>query len=192
MSGVSIFNYNQYRDEIKKTNVAQDVALTIRQAQVYGIASSDRNIGNEELDTGTNADDLFGFNDEISNIADDRAVRGVYIEPASNSMIIFEDINRNFVYQSGGDRVIDERSVIASGISISGIDLCDNAPNCGNIVTDPVLIAFQRPYSEAFISINGNPSTTFDFASILVNDGSVSFYVEVTAAGRIIAKREYE
>ena len=111
-------------------------------------------------------------------------------------MIIYEDLNRNFGYQSGTDRIIDQRSIAVSGITIPGVDLCNGSPNCGNIVTDPVFIAFQRPYSDAYIHVNSSgPAATvsgYDFASILVNDGSTSFYVEVTAAGRIIAKREYE
>jgi prepilin-type N-terminal cleavage/methylation domain-containing protein len=149
MSGVSIFNYNKYRDNIETNNIAQDIALTIRQAQVYGLAGSDDNIN-------------------IAKITDDKSIRGVNIHPYTNTLIIYEDINRDFVYNSAYDRIIDERTIRSQDIGFLGADLCPTTANCGNIQTDTIDIVFQRPYPDAFISLDGDPSDQYNIASILV------------------------
>ncbi|MCA9352580.1 type II secretion system protein [Patescibacteria group bacterium] len=189
MSSVSIFNYNNYRNVIREINVSQDIALSIRQAQVYGLSSTDRIVG----DSDTDPEDLFAFNQSIPDITQDRSIRGVVIDSDNESIIIFEDLNRNFVYDSSTDRIIDTRTILASGVEILGVDLCDTNPNCDNVQTDPVHIAFQRPYPDAYISLDGAPSTTYDFASILISSSSTpDRYVELNMIGNISVKKDYE
>lgn len=202
MSSVSIFNYNEYQAKIKETNVTQDIALSIRQAQVYGLSSSDRIVGRNELDEDNVADVVFGSNDNnsgyfdgqsIVDITQDRSVRGVMISPLDNSLVIFEDTVKNKIYDEGLDIVIDRRAIDVSGVEILGIDVCNGAPNCSNVVMDRLDVAFQRPYPDAFISINANSSTTYDFASIIIGSGlDNDSYVEISSIGNITAKKNYE
>ncbi len=200
MSSVSLFNYSEYQNTIRKTNVTQDIALSIRQAQVYGISASTGIVGREELDESGVADDVFGDNpssnafisEQIADITQDRAIRGVSINSDTNSFIIFEDINENRIYDTS-DVIIDNRAIQAGDINIVGVDLCPDAPNCNNVQTDIVDIVFQRPYPDAFISVGGNPAVTYDFASIIINSGGdTSSYVEISAIGNIVAKKIYE
>jgi prepilin-type N-terminal cleavage/methylation domain-containing protein len=200
MSSVSIFNFNEYQARIEETNVTQDIALSIRQAQVYGISASTGIVGKEYLNEDGVADDVFGSNgsnniytsEQIADITQDRSVRGVSIDPGTNSFIIFEDVNRNRVYNDGTDVVIDRRTIQSNKVTIRGIDLCPIAPNCGSEVNSRVDIVFQRPYPDAFISRDGDPSDTYNFASIIINSGGdTSSYIEVSSIGNIAAKKNY-
>lgn len=189
MSTVSIFNYGDYRKSIEETNVTQDVALTIRQAQVYGLSSSDKIVGSDIIDPET----LFLNNQSVEDITQDRSVRGVSIDSLTETIIIFEDINRNFIYDSGTDRMIDQRSIITENVDIIGVDLCDVTPNCDFIQTTRVDIVFQRPYPDAYISLNGGYPTTYDYASILIGDASsYDKYVQISSIGSISVKKDYE
>ena len=189
MSSVSIFNYNGYRDLIQETNVSQDIALSIRQAQVYGLSSSDRIVGDDAIDP----EDLFSYNESIPDITEDRSVRGVYIDPDNESLTIFEDLNRNLRYDVATDRVIDTRSIASGNVEILGVDLCNSSPNCGNIDTDPINIAFTRPYPDAYIS-DTSSFASYDFASILIGSPSESYdaYIELNSIGNITVKKDYE
>ncbi|MCA9352052.1 type II secretion system protein [Patescibacteria group bacterium] len=189
MSSVSIFNYNRYRDLVQETNVSQDIALSIRQAQVYGLSSTDRIVGDDTIDP----EDLFSYNESIPDITEDRSVRGLYIDPDNESLTIFEDLNRNLRYDSATDRVIDTRSILSGNVEILGVDLCDGSPNCGNIETDPVNIAFKRPYPDAYISDTGSYAM-YDFASILIGSSTEAYnvYIEVNSIGNITVKKDYE
>jgi len=200
MSSVSVFNFNQYQARIRETNITQDIALSIRQAQVYGISASTGIVGLADLDEDGVADDVFGSNgssntfisEQIADITQDRSIRGVSINPGTNSFVIFEDINTNRVYDDGTDIIIDRRTISANNINILGVDLCATAPNCGNDENTRVDIVFQRPYPDAFISLDGDPNDTYNFASIIINSGGdTSSYVEVSSIGNISAKKNY-
>jgi len=190
MSSISIFNYNDYQRVIRETNVSQDIGLSIRQAQVYGLSSTDRIVGDGSLDP----EDLFGDGESIEDITQDRSVRGIYIDTDNDTIIIFEDLNRNFAYNDTGivpDRIIDTRSVLGGRVEILGVDLCNTNPNCNNVQTDPVHITFQRPYPDAYISLDGSP-TTYDYASILIGASSnYDRYIEINAIGNISVKNNY-
>lgn len=205
MSSVSLFNYNEYQSRIRETNVAQDIALSIRQAQVYGISGSGNVIGQQDLDQSGVADDVFGdvipdnpyITDQIVDITQDRSVRGVSIDPTANSLTIFEDVTRNFVYDASGpeeDIVIDKRIIQISDVEIMGVDLCASEPNCDNVEdTGQIDIVFQRPYPDAFISYDGDSNDTYNVASIIISSGGATqSYVEVNSIGNISAKKNYE
>lgn len=189
MSSVSLFNYNSYSKSIRETNVAQDIALTIRQAQIYGLSATGRTVG------GGNAgpEDILN----IPNITQDRSIIGVRIDIDNDSLTLYEDINRNFVFDEGGnypDRVIDIRTIRAAGIDILAVDLCDDAPNCANDENGGVVdVAFMRPYPDAYISYDGDGSDRYNFGSILIS-GNDEFdkYIEISSIGNISVKNNYD
>jgi len=191
MSSVSLFNYNQYRNTIKETNIAQDLGLSLRQAQVYGISASDQVIGAASLDQNGAADNLFSR--QIPDITNDRSIRGVVIFPQTETITLYEDVNDNFVYNENTDRIIDTRTIQDPQVDLVGVDLCDSAPNCGQIETDRVDISFRRPYPDAYINKDGNPSQQFGYASIIIDaGGSSQSYIEVNSIGNITVKKNYE
>ena len=183
MSSISLFNYNKHRNLLEEINVTQDVALSIRQAQVYGISASNRNEGGINF----NSDEF-----SLVDITQNKTVVGVVINTDNNSLTLFEDLSSsfNFVYNDDIDRMIDIRKVQTNRVNIIGVDLCENSANCGNIETGNIHISFQRPYSDAYIYHNG---TRYKFASILIgNVSDYNRYVEVNAIGNITVKKDYD
>ena len=188
MSGTSLFNYNEYRNNIETTNVAQDIALTIRQAQVYGISASD----------GFDSENVFANNnDNTINIIDDRSIRGFAINTESQEIILFEDLNRNFSYEPDNDRVIDVRRILARNTNMSACLFASGDPvNPGNCLEEVtvntsgdtmVSIAFQRPYPDAFIRFDGS-----EYSHVLIelkdNSENPLRYIEVNPIGSISVK----
>jgi len=160
MSGTSLFNFNRYKNNIETTNVAQDIALTIRQAQVYGISATD-GFG------GRDASVIFGAGnistqDNVINIAQDRSIRGLAIDTESQEIILFEDLNRNNQYEPSSDRVIDIRTILTQNTNISVClfnssesSTSIDASSCPTEVASEntmVNITFQRPYPDAIIN----------------------------------------
>lgn len=191
MSSISIFNYNDYRKNIEKSNVSQDIALSIRQAQVYGISSSDRIIGDIDLDTTGNADELFGA--AIIDITRDQSIRGVVVFPDQEKIILYEDLNRNYIYNEATDRIIDERSIVSGSIDITGSYLCTaTEEGCENFQTGRVDITFQRPYPEAYISYGGDRNDTYSFGTIVISSGSgIDQYIQISSIGNILVNNSY-
>lgn len=180
ISSVSTFSYNQYRYNIERTNLAQDIALTVRQAQLYGISASNRGVGTEDFDSS----DL--TSGQIQDIALDTSIRGVSIE-LDGGITIFEDVDRNFIYNSGTDRVIDLRTIQSSKNSFSYFVLCENSSSCitVNSGSPRVDIVFKRPDPDAIIR---GPSGTLTKAIFVIAQNGTSTpnkYIEVNSSGSI-------
>lgn len=195
MSGVSLFNYSGYSSSIKETNITQDIALAIRQAQVYGVSAAGRNIGGA------------GFSDsDILNIPDitqDRSVRGVAVITESNEFIIFEDLNTSRDYETNTnppDTIIDVRKITDNGFNISvcligfgsSSTIDSTLSDCDELVggdDTPVSVTFQRPYPDAYVEYDGSP---YSYAFVILHSGSQPSvgdkYIEVSPLGRISVK----
>lgn len=185
MSSVSIFNYNAYRNRIEYTNLAQDIALTIRQAQVYGLSGSDRRVGSSSI----NPNILFGS--IIVDITEDRSVRGVAINPSTKTLILFEDANRNRIFDSS-EQIIDQRTVINNSVNMSicfsSVSIIGNACEEELTFNDNFYITFTRPYPEPSIRYNG---TNYSQVAIILKDssGQPRMKIEVTPSGQIVTKK---
>ena len=180
MSGTSLFNYNRYQNNIETTNIAQDIALTIRQAQVYGISAS------SEILPQINSNDL--------NLVQDKSIRGFAINTESQEIILFEDLNRSFGYESQSDRIIDVRRILARNTNISACLFDFGAsPIPGECSVDVasestmVNVVFQRPYPDAFINFDGNP---YGHVLVELKDNSANNlkYIEINPIGNISVK----
>lgn len=186
MSSVSLFNYNAYRNRIEFTNLAQDIALTIRQAQVYGISGTDRRIGSDSI----NPNILFGS--MIVDITQDRSIRGVAVNPVQKSLVLFDDVNRNRIFDEATDTVIDRRSIVDNAVrlavcfSMVGTDSgeCEEELSFDGYI----YITFTRPYPEPSIRYNG---VNYSQVSLIIKDKSNNpkMRIEVTPSGQIAAKK---
>ena len=181
MSGTSLFNYNRYQNNIETTNIAQDIALTIRQAQVYGISAA-----SETLPQINNSNDL--------NLVQDKSIRGFAINTESQEIILFEDLNRSFGYESQSDRIIDVRRILARNTNISACLFDFGAsPIPGECSVDVasestmVNVVFQRPYPDAFINFDGN---SYGHVLVELKDNSANNlkYIEINPIGNISVK----
>jgi prepilin-type N-terminal cleavage/methylation domain-containing protein len=152
MSGVTLFNYGDYRQKIEEINVAQDVALSIRQAQIYGISASNKDVGQTFSDTISEAE---FFENKIADITDNTSVRGISIEPNTNTLNLFEDVNKDRVYTLDTDVLIDQRRIITGSVFMKA---CLNYSTPTNFETcevieegsSPIDITFQRPYPDTY------------------------------------------
>lgn len=200
MTTVSSLNYNDYRSTIERSNLAQDIALTVRQAQVYGISASARNIGDATFDNEGVAVDFFDNSTGIADVTKDKSIRGVSFDLDDETITIFEDYNRDRVYHdvdTSFDRVIDFRKILSRSISIEYFYLCDLS-SCIKQEGGLLDVSFERPYPDAYISYreNGNvgtPITPYSYAGIILSDGTEgeNEYIEIFSIGNITVKSDH-
>jgi prepilin-type N-terminal cleavage/methylation domain-containing protein len=152
VSAVILANNNRFGGSVLLENLAYDMALSIRQAQVYGIAVA-------RFGTGTNAfQNGYGMHFDTSNpstyiLFADTQGTGVYNSSASPSEIVtLTNIDRG--YQ------------IAKLCAPEGSDV---ACTGGTQVTS-LDVLFKRPEPDAYISSNGTPT----FANGQVNQGALN------------------
>jgi hypothetical protein len=133
LSSVVLATNSRFGNLIILQNLASDMALSVRQAQVYGIAV--------RRYQGTNFDVSYGMH---------------FTLPAPNTASIYQlfaDVNRNGVYD-GGDSIV-EATTIKGGYSITA--LC--ARTVGSSVDDCTVstldIVFRRPEPDACVSVGG-------------------------------------
>jgi len=166
LTGVVLFNQSKFNSTILLTNLAYDTALTIRQAQNYGI-----NI--KEFNTGTGANSVF-------------VPYGVHFDNTANkSFILFADLDSNGIFSgttlTNCDPLVGcvNRYSIKRGNSIEGLYVN------GNLDTkkDKLDITFKRPNPDAIIMADG---ATANSATIILKgvDGSTR-KVNVQANGLI-------
>lgn len=131
ITGAILFNAPSFRDRTSLQLVAQDMAITIRQAQVYGAATRQVIVG--------------GVSEFPSH--------GVYF-PAEiidqnheeyNSFYIFADLDNDGIYNSVSDQIVSNYT-LAGGVNVKEINLDRNPVGNGD-----VFIAYERAESGAKI-----------------------------------------
>ena len=143
ISGLVLVNNNKFGGAVLLENLAYDMALSLRQAQVYGIS-------------------VQRFNNEFG------AAYGVHFTRsaggAQSIYVLFADaVNKNGLYDSGE---LVQSTIVAQGYTIS--NLCANATGSETCTEASSLdITFQRPEPDAFIRISGAGSL-YESATITV------------------------
>ncbi len=185
MTTITSFKYNKFIKQSQISELAHDIALTIRQMQVYGISASGKLIANENFE-GTEDTFFDATSGQVRDITQDRSVRGVSIYGPEKKIILFEDANRNHVYDDGTDVVIDERD-IRYNVHI-GFILCDADGNCNKTESGRLDISFQRPYPDATMYFtDGASHSPVDHAQIMVMASGVKAKsISVNAIGNIV------
>ena len=140
ITGMILANHNRFGGRVILQNLAYDIALSIRQAQVYGIS-------------------VRQFGGTFSGYGMHFVLSGPGVNPTT--YVLFADIYPsvpNGLYDADqGEQV--ESNTIAGGYRI--VDLCalrldvprSTPEDCDSITSLDVL--FRRPEPDAFISING-------------------------------------
>ncbi len=174
IAGVSFFNFAGFSTRISLENLAQDVALTIRQAQTYGLSATE----------------LLG----------QAPTRGVFFKHAAgggyeDSFIIFQDtsticssVQHECRYDSQ-DLVVDTIT-IQTGDRIKEICVGDQNGTTLRCNTSDVSITFTRPDPKASIrtSSSGLPDD-YAYVSITIESlKGVQKFVEVWRTGQINVK----
>lgn len=192
MTSVAMMNYNGQRTAIETSNLVEDIALTIRQAQVYGISASGYDLGGQNF----NAEHVFSNADNagIADIVNDKSIRGVVFDIKNNEIILYEDNNRDYIYRKADDRIIDKRKILSKRVSFQSVSLCDEI-RCEEIEKGVVDISFKRPYPDAIIhyrtDIDKTGGDLFSSADIVVGGAGSAFkYVHVNSIGNIAVKTQ--
>jgi hypothetical protein len=134
ISGVMLSSNARFGGAITLRNLAYDVALSVREAQIYGISVR-----------------RFGVNDFTSGY-------GVHFRSASpSSYILFADaINSNGLYDGSGELV--ESLSIGRGFSISNLCVTIGIASTETCGISKIDILFKRPEPDAHIRYNDGTS----------------------------------
>lgn len=148
---LTLVNYSSFNSSTALGSLAYDIALSIRQAQVFGLAvrEYEEGAGPDRFDTG------YGAHFDIDSSENKR-------------YILFADTDRQFDYD--GATEIDEIFTIGRGNYIS--DICvtgsSNVEKCSADGVAKLNIIFDRPDPEAIIKINDAPEK-YGSARIIVS-----------------------
>lgn len=135
ITGVVLTRNAQFSSNILISNLVYDVALSIRQAQVFGLSVREFEVGSGQFNIG------YGVNFDGST---------------PDSYIFFADINNNLVYDTPADQVI-ELLTLRNGYTIADICgvLSSGAKKCTSLAEISVLdLVFKRPDPDASIKTN--------------------------------------
>ena len=150
MTALVVVKYGSFNDGTLLTSMAYDVALTLRDAQSYGL----------NVQGYTPSSGLQNFNNPY----------GIHFSSASGSnhqMTLFSDLNNNGVYSGNPSDVITTYTLTNGGIVSSlcvgtgpGVSACPPL----NLTTGTLDITFKRPDPNAIITANSVPASTLTYA----------------------------
>lgn len=162
MTAFLLAKYGTFNQSVLLTNLAYDVALTIRTAQSYGLNVKSVKVNGQ--------DNQFNY------------PYGVDFIKGATQFTFFSD--------NDGDRLYDSGESISSPINIkrgaSIKSLCVGNGNSCTLVDGPLDITFKRPDPDAIIRANGDGNTVYTYAEITLQstDGSTR-KVSVRSTGQI-------
>ncbi len=162
-----ITGYPDFASNIEFKNQVLDVAITIREAQVYGVSVKEAGVGTFDVPY------------------------GVYFDMSTpGSYIFFADMNNNKIYDTVSDLTIGQPIVLKNGYTIS--DLCVKFPlgalDCYSdgigLGVETLAIFFKRPEPDAIIKYGISSGYSFTTIEIQNTAGSKKT-MRVTNTGQI-------
>lgn len=179
VSSVVLFNHGKFTSETILTNMAYEVALSVREAQVYGVS--------------VRAGESASFD----------VPYGIYIPPISGNdtkeYILFADYDSSNNFSDPSCEIgVGEECItpytFQRNIFISGTDVqSGNSENCvpGGVPNSGMHIVFVRPNPEPVLSIGSDPSDTFTQVQITIEttDGAKR-YIVISNNGQISVQNE--
>lgn len=162
LTSMVVYNYSDFNSNIIVTNVAYDVALALRQAQVYGLSVR----GNTSVFSAG-----YGININKTKLSE---------------LVLFADLNNNGLYDQSDSKV--ETFSFPPNYRIS--DFCfgsdENTLACGSslAVTD-LAVVFERPNPDAIIKDSNGDSYGVAKITVTSPSGARSKSVFVYSTGQI-------
>jgi prepilin-type N-terminal cleavage/methylation domain-containing protein len=183
LTGVVLFNQNSFDNTILLKNLAYDIALTIRQAQTYGVNVK------ESQKSGTFSSYGVYFNKEMNN----KSFILFADTDKSNSFNSFDPLNMDCI---AGDTECVQKFSLKRNSYISEICVGANDGDCidPNNLTNNLTILFQRPDPDAILSYvdsNDQLITGVFYAKITISSAtnSATSSIVVTNPGQIYIKK---
>jgi prepilin-type N-terminal cleavage/methylation domain-containing protein len=166
IAGITLGSRQNYSRAVNLNNVAHEIALSIRQAQTYGVSSRGSDIG----------DDISKFSHGIEFDTD-----------APQQFILYRNTNGNNGYQPDDDLIetyqLPERMEIVA--------ICETLASdqtCASGSRNDIVIMFSRPNPDAaFYRANGGPSLSRSQAAIVIADEDGSRQTIITRSSGFIS-----
>lgn len=158
ISSVALFNQSKLSSNVLLTNMAYEVGLAIREAQVYGI-------GVRSEDSGASFVGQYGahfsIQDEISSrqvlVYGDKNEDSIFESGEEKSIYSFENRRGNrLVALCTGDLDTDERCTVNSSKAVSWIDIVFKRPNPAALIYGPSSNggSSEQKFGRAYIVLN--------------------------------------
>jgi prepilin-type N-terminal cleavage/methylation domain-containing protein len=161
IAAVIVGKYPDFSSKIEFENTTLDVALAIREAQVYGVGAKETSISTSKFDVS------YGVHFDMNK---------------PNELILFTDnITANNIYDVGEELEI---LPIKNGFRIK--DICKQPSVCYSTVNsrNPLDVTFKRPNPDATIKLN-NVDSTFGSIEIENIKTGKTKTIKVTNTGQI-------
>lgn len=149
ISSLVLANTNSFGGKVQLENLAYDIALTVRQAQVYGISVQ-----------------RFGSNATFAPAYGVHFVRNVNTN-VQDAFVLFADINDSRLYDDCNDPATCElvtAELVFAGYHVTDLCTTTGSEVCGHASLD---ITFHRPNPDASIRADGQ-DTVYESARIIV------------------------
>jgi Tfp pilus assembly protein FimT len=152
MAGVALFNFRGFESRVTLTNLAHDIALTIRQAQVFGISASESIQLSDTVFESKTRGVHFLFNEETKEF--------------DKTFTIFVDRTppNDGLYNERTDPTVDQITINSSD-RVTRIMLDNGSSEAA--ASDDVHISFTRPKPDATILSTGS-TTSYQAATIVI------------------------
>ena len=162
MTTFLLAKYGKFNQSVLLTNLAYDIALTIRNAQSYGLNVRSAPDGPENFDI------AYGVH---------------FATDLPSQYIFFLDADKNGVYTGTPQEKIAKYS-IKRGSVIDFLCVANTPLQCSQV--GGIDITFKRPNPDAIIKREGDTDTTFKYARITLRatDGSTK-KIEIRSTGQI-------
>ena len=161
ISSVVIFKYNDFSDSIELENIALDVILSVREAQVFGISSR-----------GTTTPESFFFA---------YGVRFASTSADIDSFISFVDSEGdNLWYDTSGEQF--RKVTFKEGYKINKLCVANPTEVCGQTELD---ILFKRPDVNAIIKTGENATAASSSRIELISPSGATTSVNISESGQV-------
>lgn len=174
MTALVVVKYGNFNDSVLMTNLAYDVALSVRTAQTYGLSVKNMETGASQFSYG------YGVHFDT-----DSAIDPVSNNPKNQTIILFVDEDDDKKYDEGTDNVVSMYTV-KRGAFVSGV-CAGTVCTAGSGILD---ISFKRPDPKAVICLGlGSCTSPASYAEITLSaaDGGTRA-VTVRDNGQIAVK----
>lgn len=147
ITSIVLVNHNLFGGNILVSNLAYDVGLSVRQAQVFGLSVREFGVGTGQFDIG------YGIHFDSDDFTTYR---------------LFADINRNKIFDIGDGT--EEVFAIKRGFSIKQVCATNSASVelCTGSGINTLDVVFLRPDPDAYIRVDGDPVGLYGRARIIV------------------------
>lgn len=186
ISTMIIFNYGKFESSISLQNLADDIALSVREAQSYAIGA--RGLPGEGFFNG------YGIHFSLSDPISTNNIAG-----SKKSFVFFANVEDDGSYNySSSDNTCgspEKDNECYKVISISSADYISNIKTKESKVADEedikendsVDIIFTRPYPEPKLCLDKNCNESFEYFKIEIKNPRTeeSKYIQITNTGQI-------